>query len=84
MSIICLDRRSDQASKLLGGRNWKRAAHHRFHPDSKTIVTDPQSLRSAIGAEAISSTHAYLIVRWSSWCLPFGIRCNRPRSCQVL
>jgi len=32
------------------------AVPSRFHPNSKTIVTDHQSLNSAIGAEAISST----------------------------
>jgi len=54
-----------------------------FHQDSKTIVADHQQLKSAIGAEAISSTHAHPIVRQSSWCLPSGIRYNRPRLCQV-
>src|SRR6266404_2258239 len=64
------------------GRKTERAAHLFFHQDSKTIVADHQQLRSAMGAEAISSTHAYLIVRQSSWCLPYGIRCNRPRCWQ--
>jgi hypothetical protein len=36
----------------------KKGGSRFSHLDSKTIVADHQQLRSAIGAEAISSTHA--------------------------
>jgi hypothetical protein len=40
-----------------------------FHQNSKTIVADHQQLKSAIGAEAISSTHV-LCDRSSVFLLP--------------
>jgi len=42
-------------------RKLKKGSSPTFHQDSKTVVADHQQLKSAISAEAISSTHAYPI-----------------------
>src|SRR5438874_13393587 len=68
----------DESEKKL-----KKGGSPIFHQDSRTIVADHHQLKSAIGAAAISSTHASPIVHQSSYCLPPGIRCNRPHLCQV-
>jgi len=68
-----------------GGREkLKKGGSPVFHQDSKTIVADHQQLKSAIRAVAMSSTHSHLIGHQPSWCMPPGIRCNRPHAGKVL
>jgi len=42
------------------------------------------SLEALLARRLFHSTHSHLIVHRSSYCLPPGIRCNRPHLCQVL
>jgi hypothetical protein len=63
-----------------GGAAWLRNNKGGSPVSSRLedVVPDHQPLKSAIGAEAISSMHAYLIACPSSYCLPSGNKVQPP------
>src|SRR5215831_15497342 len=65
-------------------RKWKKGGPSFFHRYSKNVVADHQPAQERAPRGGFSPTLAYPIVRHSSCCLPFGIRCDRPYPCPVL
>jgi len=65
-------------------QKWNKGGPSFFHRYLKNVVADHQSAQERAPRGGCSPTLAYPIVRQSSCCLPFGIRCDRPYPCPVL